>query len=77
MGSDSHTMAYIPGKILEDNIKSYIGIQVPVIMNIDLHFSPDDEYFEYKSMLMVVPVDNMRVDLLKIDKTVKNGLIMF
>ncbi|RNA19791.1 tRNA-binding [Brachionus plicatilis] len=80
LGNESYTIAYIPGKINIQHSNVYIGLQVPVITNLEM---PQlNEYFDFKSMLLVVPkLDNEEnknlVTLLKIDKKVENGLNIF
>lgn len=76
LGNETYTFSYIGGNLIEDK-KFYIGIQVPVITNVELPFLTD--FFDFKSMLICVPLDdkNGTITLLKIDKPVKNGLNIF
>lgn len=76
IGNENYTFAYIPGKLIKDK-SSYIGIQVPVIVNIEIPFLT--QFFDFKSMIMCVSLEDEKepVTMLKIDKPVKNGLHIF
>ena len=86
LGNDTYTMAFIPGKLkatdaASDNKSAYVGYQVPVITNLDM--GVDKEHFEFNSLLVTVPTPDAapsgsgEVALLRIDKSVKNGLDIF
>lgn len=76
IGNESHLFAYLPGKLCADK-KEFIGIQVPIIVNVELPFLT--QFFDFNAIVLCASVgdENQSITLLTVDKPVKNGLNMF
>jgi tRNA-binding protein len=75
-GKERQCVAMVTGGQLVGDLNQYIGVQVPVITNVDM---PSADSFGTKLMTMTLPVDgeNGKVTLIKVDKPVQNGLNIF